>query len=98
MVRRASKPKLSEQTLYCQYDSSGYWYAPPAQSRTKEQALCAIENRAEIAALGKLLCFRNTAQFQRIRSDPLPTQSLQLLTGETIYRSNSMQKRSLCKE
>src|SRR5712692_11201906 len=38
MVRRASTPKLSEQTLYCQCDWSRYWYAPPAQSRTNEQA------------------------------------------------------------
>jgi len=81
MVRRASTPKLSEQTLYHQYDSSRYWYAPPSQSRTKEQAALGNREQCRNRDARKLLCFRKTAEFQQVCSAPLPTQTLQLQLG-----------------
>src|SRR5260370_41923922 len=84
MVRRARKQNLSEKSISRQNYPSRYWYAPPSQSRTKEQA--ALSNpepcRNRGARKASFLVFATRLSFQRIRSAPLPTQPLQLSTGK----------------
>jgi len=81
MVRRASTPKLSEQTLYHQYDSSRYWYAPPRQSRTKEQAALGNREQCRNRDARKLLCFRKTARISTSMQRPASYSDTSASTG-----------------